>query len=42
MVQEINDSVSLCGVDYNSPAKGKLFEGGIGKQVNELMLIQLK
>ncbi|MGI6589690.1 MAG: site-2 protease family protein [Candidatus Iainarchaeum sp.] len=34
MVQEINDSVSLCGVDYNSPAKGKLFEGDIIKQVN--------
>ncbi|MDD4128623.1 MAG: site-2 protease family protein [Candidatus ainarchaeum sp.] len=34
MIQGVEDSVSLCGVDFNAPAKGKLFEGDIVKQVN--------
>ncbi len=33
-VEKIDDTVSMCGVDINAPAKGKLFVGDIVKQTN--------
>jgi hypothetical protein len=33
-VEKIDDVISLCGVDVNAPAKGKLFVGDIVKQSN--------
>ena len=34
MVQKIDDKVSMCGIDVNAPAKGKLIEGDLVKQTN--------
>jgi len=33
-VEKVDDKVSMCGVDVNAPAKGKLFAGDIIKQTN--------
>jgi len=34
VITKVNDYVSLCGTDVNSPAKGKLFAGDVIKQLN--------
>ena len=33
-IEKVEDKVSLCGIDVNAPAKGKLFAKDIVKQVN--------
>lgn len=33
-IQKVEDTVSLCGLDFNAPAKNKLFSGDIVKQIN--------
>jgi hypothetical protein len=33
-VEKVDDRVSMCGIDVNAPAKGKLFVGDIIKQTN--------
>jgi membrane-associated protease RseP (regulator of RpoE activity) len=33
-INSVQDKISFCGMDVNAPAKGKLFEGDVIKQIN--------